>query len=78
MRIEVISDGESLGRFEFICQPKPGELIETEAGTFEAKEFRHNLKSNRLEAWCTKRTPVATDRPLSSRQKPQHTQAAPT
>lgn len=71
MRIEVYADGKSIDRYEFICQPKPGELVEIEGGTLEVKELRHNLKCNRLEVWCTKRTPVAVDRPLSSKQKPQ-------
>lgn len=64
MRIEVIVDGESLDRHDFIVQPQRGDVIEFPAGELEVQELRHNFKLNRLQAWCSRRNPIPTDQPL--------------
>lgn len=75
MRIEVIVDDKSRDRHEFMCQPRPGDVIQVGGDTLEVKELRHNLEVGRLQAWCSKRTPAATDKPLSGNPKNRQSQA---
>lgn len=69
MRIEVIADGETLDRHDFLVLPEPGHLIEFHDRVVQVQEIRHNFKANRLQAWCTKHTPSSTERPLKQRSK---------
>jgi hypothetical protein len=61
MRIEVIADGKSHDRHEFIVQPRTGEIIELPTGKFVVDDFCHNITAGRLQVWCS---------PAGSQQKP--------
>lgn len=65
MRIDIVIDGEISERVTLTCRPSAGEVIQTDKDVLEIKEVRHDIARNRLSAWCSKRTPMPTDRPLS-------------
>lgn len=58
MRIDVFVDGKSRSRNEFVVPPKPGDLVNVDEGLLVVDEVRHDLTKNRLQAWCSKRTPI--------------------
>lgn len=58
MRIDVFVDGKSRSRNEFVVPPKLGDLVTVDEGLLVVDEVRHDLTKNRLQAWCSKRTPI--------------------
>lgn len=69
MRVEVISDGKTLERHEFICQPRAGESIQLKAGKFVVDDFCHNIRDGRLQVFCS---------PAVAESKPKRNQPAAT
>lgn len=64
-RYEVIVDGDTMDTEEFKAQPQAGQIIEFRNGSLATIEhIRHNFRTGKLQAWCTKRQPIPTDRPL--------------
>lgn len=57
MRLEVVIDGESIGRHDFKWQPQSGELIETEYGPAVVENFCHHVPDGRTQVLCKSTTP---------------------
>lgn len=70
-RYEVIVDGDTLDAHEFKAQPQAGEVIEFLNGAVATIEhIRHNFRTGKLQAWCTKHTPKKTTGKVNQEKQP--------
>lgn len=72
MRMDVICDGKTIGRFDFQVHPAKGESIVTDTGSYVIEDLCHNFPSNRIQVLCNK---VSEKR--EQRRTPQHATAQP-
>lgn len=56
MRVEVfVGDAgkeESVGKHDFLAEPRVGDVVETESGKAEVCEVRHNIHLGKLQVYC--------------------------
>lgn len=64
MRIEVIVDGTSLGKSEFLFPPRPGDLVEADSGVFVVDRLCHFLPQNRAQVLCKAQKAKGPHRPI--------------